>query len=530
MSELLENMPLSKIRSYAKILESDLKEKASIVDQQQSKIHTLTSHVDTLESHANTLESHVNSLEFQIAQLKRLLFGAKRERFIPENNPHQMTLPFEVEVLEEVPQTEKIEYTREKPKKKHLGRIALPKHLPVQEIILEPKEDTTGLQCIGKEVTDKLELVPAKLFIKRYIRPKYIQTSDDGLSSKGIIAELPSFAINKGIAGESLLAQVMVDKFVDHLPTYRQVARFKRQGIKIPYATITGWQSKVCELLTPLYEVLKHRVLSQGYLQVDETPIAVQDKTKSGKTHRGYHWVYHSPLEQVVLFDYRPSRSREGPAELLKHFKGYLQTDGYSVYESFGKHQDITLLGCMAHARRGFEKALDYDKDKAGHAMALFQQLYAIERKAREENLSHKQRHQLRLEKALPICNELGKWIASEYKNTLPKSALGKAMGYCLARWDHLIGYLHDGALEMDNNLVENAIRPVALGRKNYLFAGSHRAAQNAAMIYSFVATCKKHNVEPYGWLHHVLQVIQDYKISKLTELLPQNFAKIHAP
>jgi hypothetical protein len=162
--------------------------------------------------------------------------------------------------------------------------------------------------------------------------------------------------------------------------------------------------------------------------------------------------------------------------------------------------------------------------------MALFQQLYAIERKAREENLSHKQRHQLRLEKALPICNELGKWIASEYKNTLPKSALGKAMGYCLARWDHLIGYLHDGALEMDNNLVENAIRPVALGRKNYLFAGSHRAAQNAAMIYSFLATCKKHNVEPYGWLHHVLQVIQDYKISKLTELLPQNFAKIHAP
>ena len=498
MSSTLEQMSLLEVRSYAKDLESK-------VNRHQSKI---------------------DRLEFLIAQLKRLLFGAKRERFISENNPGQMALPFEVEELEEIPQTEKIEYTREKSKKKHPGRIALPDHLPVEEIVLEPKEDTTGLECIGKEVTDKLELVPAKLFIKRYIRPKYIQPSQDGLSSKGIIAELPSFAIDKGIAGESLLAQIMVDKFVDHLPTHRQVGRFKRSGIRIPYTTMTGWQSKACELLIPLYQIHKHRVLSQGYLQVDETPIAVLDKTKSGKTHKGYHWVYHSPLEQAVLFDYRPSRSREGPTELLKNFKGYLQTDGYSVYESFGKHKDITLLGCMAHARRGFEKALDYDKDKAGYAMELFQRLYAIERHAREQELDYAQRHELRLEQALPICNELGKWIATEYKNTLPKSALGKAMAYCLTRWDNLIGYLHDGALEIDNNLVENAIRPVALGRKNYLFAGSHRAAQNAAMMYSFFATCKKHNVEPYAWLYDILQRIPEHKANKLDQLLPQNWKK----
>ena len=510
MPTTLEKMTVSQIRYYAKELESALNEKQNQLTKKQSTL--------------DQKQAQIDALKFQITQLKRLLFGAKRERFIPEHNPQQMTLPFEVEALEEVPQTEKIEYTREKPKKKHPGRIALPNHLPVQEIILEPKEDTEGLKCIGKEITDKLELVPAKLFIKRYIRPKYIQNSADGISSKGIIADLPSFAIDKGIAGESLLAQVMVDKFVDHLPIYRQAERFKRSGVKIPYATITGWQSKVCNLLTPLYQVLKHRVLSQGYIQADETPIAVLNKTKSGKTHKGYHWVYHSPLEQVVLFDYRPSRSREGPTELLKNFKGYLQTDGYSVYESFGKHKDITLLGCMAHARRGFEKALDYDKNKAQYAMELFQNLYAIERKAREEHLNHKQRHELRLKEALPICNQLGKWIANEYKNTLPKSALGKAMAYCLARWDNLIGYLHDGALEMDNNLVENAIRPVALGRKNYLFAGSHKAAQNAAMIYSFFATCKKHSVNPYQWLHQTLTVIQDYKVSKLTELLPQNF------
>ena len=516
MSTVLENMPLPEVQHYAKELESLIEDKQNQLTEKEVAIESQ--------------HSKINSLEFQIAQLKRLLFGAKRERFITENNPQQMMLPFEVQELEETPQIEHIEYSREKPKKKHPGRIALPDHLPVEEIVLEPKEDITGLECIGKQVTDKLELVAAKLFIKRYIRPKYIQNSEDGLSSKGIIAELPSFAIDQGVASESLLAQVMVDKFVDHLPTYRQVERFKRSGIKIPYATITGWQSKVCELLTPLYEVLKHRVLSQGYLQVDETPIDVLDKNKSGKTHRGYHWVYHSPLEQVVLFDYRPSRSREGPAELLKNFKGYLQTDGYSVYESFGKHKDITLLGCMAHARRGFEKALDYHKHKAQVTMELFQQLYAIERYARDNELDDSQRHELRLEQALPVCNELGKWIASEYKNVLPKSALGKAMAYCLARWDNLIAYLHDGALEIDNNLVENAIRPVAIGRKNYLFAGSHKAAQNAAMIYSFFATCKKHHIEPYQWLHYVLQIIQDSKVSELTQLLPQNFNKIHTP
>jgi len=503
MASVLEKMPLPQLREYAKILESK---------------------VDTYQSKLDKSQSKISQLEFFIDQLKRLLFGAKRERFIAENNPQQLFLPFEVEPLEEVTQKQDIAYSREKPKKSHPGRIALPDHLPVEEIILEPKEDTTGMQCIGKEVTDKLELIPAKVYIKRYIRPKYIQNATDGLTSKGIIAELPSFAIDKGIAGESLLAQVMVDKFVDHLPIYRQVERFKRNGVNIPYATISGWQSKIAQLLIPLYQVHKHHILSQGYLQVDETPIAVLDKNKTGKTHRGYHWVYHSPLENGVLFDYRSSRSREGPDELLKNFKGYLQTDGYKVYESFADNKDITLLGCMAHARRGFEKALDYHKDKASYAMALFQKLYAIERQAKEQELDYSQRYHLRLEQALPICNELGKWMAEQYKTILPKSALGKAMAYCITRWDNLIAYLHDGALEIDNNLVENAIRPIALGRKNYLFAGSHKSAQNAAIIYSFFATCKKNNVNPYQWLHYVLQVIQDYKVTRLTQLLPQNF------
>jgi len=472
------------------------------------------------------LESKVSQMQFHIDQMQRLIFGAKRERFIPTQSENQMTLPFEVEEqTEPEKQQEVITYVREKKKREnHPGRLPLPDHLPVEEIIIEPKEDTTGMKCIGKEVTDQLELIPAKLFVKRYIRPKYIRVENSEDSThKGVIADLPVFPIEKGIAGCGLLAQVMIDKFVDHLPIYRQIERFKREGIKIPSSTINGWQEAVCNLLEPLYDTLKHRVLSQGYLQVDETPIQVLDKSKKGKTHRGYHWVYYSPLERMVLFDYRDGRSREGPQKLLKDFSGYLQTDGYKVYDLIATKKSITHLSCMAHARRGFEKALDYDKPNAEYAMGIFQKLYDIERKAKEQELTPGQRHELRLDESLPLLNELGKWMAETYKTILPKSPLGKAMAYCIPRWDNLMNYLKDGSLEIDNNLAENAIRPIALGRKNYLFAGSARGAERAAMFYSFFGTCKKNGVNPFEWLKKVLEVIPEHKVNKLHELLPQN-------
>jgi transposase len=486
----------------------------------------LQEHNQKLEVTIDKMQAQISQMQFQIDQMNRLLYGAKRERFISNADENQLSLPFNVP-QEETPEKEKevISYVREKNKRKeHPGRLALPSHLPVEEIILEPEEDTSNMKCIGKEVTDQLELVPAKLFIKRFIRPKYIAVIDqDQEEHKGVIAELPTFPIEKGIAGAGLLAQIMVDKFVDHLPVYRQIERFKREGIKLSSSTINGWQESICNLLEPLCDTLKHRVLSQGYLQVDETPVPVLDKQKKGKTHRGYYWIYHSPLEKTVLFDYNTGRSREGPTKLLKNFKGYLQTDGYNVYEIFGRQKDITLVNCMAHARRGFDKALLYDKKRAEYAMEMFQKLYAIEQKAREQNLSSQQRHTLRLDEALPVMNELGKWIVEIYKTSEPKSPMGKATAYCIERWDNLLAYLKDGSLEIDNNLAENAIRPIALGRKNYLFAGSNRGAERAAMIYSFFGTCKKNEVNPYEWLKKVLEIIPTYKVNQLTDLLPQN-------
>jgi len=505
MSRALENMSFEELLEITKKMES---ENEDLVKTNQK------------------MEVRLNDMQFQLDQMKRLIFGFKRERFIKNTDENQLTLPFDVAPETEVEkQQETITYTRTKTKRKnHPGRMSLPDNLPVKEIVIEPEEDTTGMKCIGQEITDQLEIIPAKLFIQRYIRNKYIKSEDEeGLTHKGVIAPLPVFPIEKGMAGPGLLAQITIDKFVDHLPIYRQIERFKREGIKISSSTINGWQESVSNLLWPLYENLKRRVLQQGYLQVDETPIQVLDKTKKGKTHRGYHWIYYSPLERMVLFDYQHGRSREGPSRLLKNFSGYLQTDGYTVYDLIGQRKSITHLNCMAHARRGFEKALPYEQEQAEYAMEMFQKLYAIEREARDGDLSTQQRYELRLDKALPIINKLGKWIVETYKTVLPKSPIGKALAYCIPRWDNLTNYLHDGSLEIDNNLAENAIRPIALGRKNYLFAGSERGAERAAMFYSFLGTCKKNNVNPFDWLKKVLEVIPEHKVSMLHELLPQN-------
>lgn len=474
------------------------------------------------------LQSEKQYLEFRIDQLNRLIFGAKRERFISnEQIEGQMELPFEVEKKQAEPQKEEhISYTRKKKQRdKHPGRIALPDHLPVEEIILQPDEDTTGLKCIGKEITDKLEVTQAKMFIKRYIRFKFIKPQEDQKPDcKGVIADLPAFPIEKGIAGASLLAQIMVDKYVDHLPIYRQIQRFAREDISIKANTINGWQYKTSVLIQPLFEKHKQLVLGQGYLQVDETPIRVLDKDLKGKCHQGYYWVYNSPLQNAVLYDYRKGRGREGPRQMLEGFKGYIQSDGYKVYEWFGKKKNITLLNCWAHARRYFEKARDYDKQASHYVLKQIQNLYMIERFARDAKLSPAERKELRLEHALPILNDLGKWMAEIFKQTLPRSPLGEALQYTIPRWDKLLAYLYDGHLEIDNNMVENAIRPNALGRKNYLFAGSHESAQRAAMFYSFFGTCKKHNINPFDWLKDVLERIPMHKANKLDELLPQNW------
>lgn len=488
----------------------------------QNQQQELQEEKHTLQEEKQTLQEHKSYLEAQVNKLQRMLFGQKRERFEQQNG--QLLLPFEadseqVQAQEQV-LTEKIEYVRKKQSQEHKGRLPLPDHLPVEEIEIHPDGDLSEMTCIGKEITEELEAVPARFFIRRYIRYKYAPKNKEGV----IIGALPERVIDKGIPGAGLLALILTDKYLDHLPLYRQRQRFLREKIPIPPSTLEGWAKAGMEKLEILYQQLLIDTKSQGYLQVDETPIKVLESDKKGACHQGYYWVYHNPIDKTVLFDYQPTRGAKGPEAILLGFKGYLQTDGYSVYEKIAASRDITHLACWAHARREFERAKDNDKAKAEKVLGYIQELYLIEAKARDENYTPQQRKELRLAYSLPILNELGKWISEEVKNTLPKSQIGKAMRYSIERWDALTAYLYDGILEIDNNLVENAIRPVALGRKNYLFAGSHQAAQRAAMIYSFFAICKKHKVNPFEWLKYVLENIMSTKIQRLRNLYPQNF------
>jgi transposase len=386
--------------------------------------------------------------------------------------------------------------------------------------VIEPEGDLTGAKKIGEEITEILEYKPGKIYVDRFIRNKYILPEEE----KIIIGNLPTLPIPRGNAGPGLLAHLIISKYVDHLPFYRQVQQFKRQDVVLAESTINDWFSAGCNLLTPLYDKLGKQVLDARYLMVDETPIPVLTKDKPRATHKGYLWVYRSPLERLVLFDYRESRSREGPKDLLQNYQGLLQTDGYEAYAIFDKQKGITLLGCMAHARRKFDEARSNDPERAEHMLKLMQKLYNVERKARDMNLTHDQRRALRQEESSPLLSQMEEWMKQQLTQTLPKSAIGKAISYTLTLWPRLIRYIDHGEAEIDNNIVENDIRPVALGRKNYLFAGSHEGARRIAMAYSFLGTCKLNNVEPFSWLKDVLTRIPDHSILQLAELLPTNF------
>ena len=308
------------------------------------------------------------------------------------------------------------------------------------------------------------------------------------------------------------------------LPIYRIMQIFERSGVKLPYATLTDWVAATSRLIAQLYEALKKEILATGYIHADETGIRVLDKEKKGKSHQGYFWVYNNSPGKMVFFDYQPGRSGEYPEGILDKYRGYLQVDGYVGYDGVGRSEGIVVLNCMAHARRKFSEAQDNDRERAEHALERMQVLYTIERRCREEGLGNDERLALRQAEAVPALAELEGWMKDQYKEVLPKSPIGKALAYSLKRWEALSRYTADGVLEIDNNPVENAIRPVALGRKNYLFCGSHEAAQRSAMLYSLLGTCKLHGHNPAAWLEDVLRRISDHPVNRIRELLPQNW------
>jgi transposase len=472
-------------------------------------------------------------LKNELLYLRRTLFGRSSERFIAQD-PNQLQIAFEgMEQLPEEKQVEEAEketitYERKK-KAEHPAqpvRQALPAHLERKEEVIEPTPIPEDSKCIGEEVTEILEYIPGELYVRRIIRKKYALAQEKGI----VIGELPSLALPKSNAGASLLSHLLVSKYQDHLPFYRQIEIFKRNGVELAASTVNGWFSASVDLLTPLYELLRKKVLSTDYIQIDETTIPVVDKDKPGATRKGYHWIVRAPEMRKLFFHYdEGSRAQRVAIDILKNFKGAVQSDGYGAYNIYENKNDVLLLGCWAHARRKFESALKNDPLRAAYALGQIQLLYRLERQAEEEKLKPEQIAVLRKEKAYPILQSFEKWLDASYSQVLPKSLIGQAISYTYNIYPRLVRYVINGKYKIDNNLAENGVRPLALGRKNYLFCGNHDAAKRTAIIYSLLGTCKINRVNPEHWLTDVFNRIQDCKTADLPLLLPEEWTETKA-
>jgi transposase len=403
-------------------------------------------------------------------------------------------------------------------------RPPLPAHLETERVVLEPAEvqqQPAGWRKLGEEVTEELDWKPAQFIKRLYIRPKYAN------AERIVIAPLPARLIEKGLPGAGLLTQVIVSKYEDHLPLYRQEKIYReRHGVNLSRQTLCGWVEAAADWLAPIYREMKVALVARDYLQADETPIRYLDPDVKGKSQSGWLWTYSQPQGDVV-FDWNVSRSREGPRAFLKTFRGQLQTDGYGVYESLARERgdELILIGCWAHARRGFHEALGEGR-AAAWLVGQIGRLYAVEKQLREHHAGPQLRAAVRAWQSRPILARLRRALEVVRRRVLPKSLLGQAIDYTLSRWEALTRYVTDGRLEIDNNLCENSIRPTAIGKKNFLFIGHPEAGQRSAVIYSVLGSCRRHGLNPAEYLQDVFERLPKAKTSEVKSLTPAAWAK----
>ena len=488
-------------------------------------------------------DEKIASLENQLYWLRKKVFGKMSEKHLPID-PAQLSL-FSTESISE-------EQKAEADKASAKTDLAITKAIAVKEKPARRSLDTTGLPIvetyiypegtadkegkllpeyvvIGQEESSRLERVPAKVYVAKTIRVKVIHKSEikDNLPEdrRIQIAPLPLAPVDRCMAGASVLSDLIISKFMYHLPFYRLIKQYKESGITIPDSTIGGWYEAAVEKLHPLYRLLKERVLRGEYLQADESTVPVMDDKK---TRKGYMWVVRDVLTGEVVFHYDlGSREGEVAKELFTSFKGILQSDGYNAYNQFETVEEITMAGCWAHARRKWVDALDENKAYASHAINTIAGLYAIEKKADDLGLSTEERKELRRKESYPIICEFEKWMEEIWVTVPPKSRVGEAIKYAFSLLPRLSSFVNDGRILLDNNLIENVIRPLALGRKNWLFCGNDASAYRAAIVYSLISSCQSAGVDPREWMEDVLCKLPYYNRDgrDLTELLPKDWA-----
>ena len=513
-------------------------------------IESLNASIQTLSAdhkkEVESLNTRIKELTAQVTWLNRQLFGRKSEK-LGIIDPAQLNLFADIqsEQMQEANESrdeavEKITKTKEERRQEKKNRIMM-EDLPVlEQVILTPDNlDKNLYKKIGQEVTHIVEHKPGLLYIKEIIREKWGLKDNTSVAPKGmsgvLIAPMPLLPIYKGIAGASLLSEILLQKYEYHMPYYRQIKQYSHLGMKgLTESTVDGWFKQTMPLLRPLYEALKSEVMKAAYVQADETTTPVINK-ENHKAAKEYLWMVRAVMERLVIFHYDQGSRAGAVIESLANrynFKGYLQCDGFAGYETaFKTKPDVRLVNCMVHIRRHFEQALDENRQMAEHALREIQHLYSIEHMCDEAEMSFDERKARRQELSKPIMEALKMWMETEGVKYSESSQTGKAITYAYTRWDNMMRYLEDGMLLLDNNLAENEIRPITLGRKNYLFCGNHEAAENMAVVCSLLATCRNHDVNPRDYLNDVIgQMPYHAKASheELIGLLPHKWKLTH--
>jgi transposase len=466
---------------------------------------------EQLQAENRSLQTEIKFLNDKVKYLLKQLFGAKSEKI----DPNQLTLLFAAQAqlaaaAEAVEGAAEAVPARRRAKRRPLAE-RLPDDLPVETVVIEPAEvlaDPAAYKKIGEETMLELDLVPARFFKRLIIRPKYVKLTDRSLPP--IVAPAPKRIIDNSFASAGLLTSILLGKYADHLPLYRQEQIFKvRHGVELSRQTMCDWVWSLAHQLAMIYESLRGEIRSSGYVQADETPVPFQNPG-NGTCGTGYLWTYRA-AGRGVLFEWFPSRAADCLHNMLATFQGQLQSDGYAAYESFYRKPDqqslraqVELAGCWAHARRKFFEARA-ESQLAAQALADIQQLYRIEADLRAQPADAAVRLTTRQRESLPILAKIEKDLRAAAAQYLPKSLTSKAIFYTLDQWERLQVYTRHGHMEIDNNLVENAIRPTAVGKKNWLFFGSAEAGQTSAILYSLLESCRMLGINPQEYLLDVL-------------------------
>lgn len=506
------------------------------------------SHRDALlslkDAEISQKNAEIKKLSDTLLWLRRKVFGKMSEKNLPLD-PDQLLLfeqehltdeerarlDKEVEAAEQ--QMTKTITVKVKPSRRDLDTTGLPTE--VIDIYPDGTTDENGKLKdeyveIGTDESSRLEHIAAKTYIKKTVIHKVMLKSDSNNKTpedrRIICARLPLAPVNRCMAGASVLTDIIIGKFMYHLPFYRQIQQYKESGITISDSTMGGWYEAAVEKLKLLYDILRQHILQSEYIQIDESVLPVIDSEKH-KARKGYEWCVRDAIRGAVMFYYdRGSRGGKVAREILGAYKGAVQCDGYDAYDQFEKNDNITVYGCWAHARRKFVDALNENNRLATEALCFIRKIYKVESDANKAGLNADERKEQRLKISYPTIRLFETWMKETYLKVLPNSKMGDAIEYTYSLLPRLSRYVNDGRINIDNNLIENAIRPLALGRKNYLFCGNDASAYRAAIVYSLISTCKAVDVDPRTWMEDVLRKIPYYQRDQrdLAELLPFNW------